>query len=186
MIRMALNQVPSGNLIAERPSMPTPQRPTSPRIHLAVLALVGLIAVGAADAVLAAGSPSRHEINDAERRYNEAVALVYAGDYRKAIDKLEYVYRRYGADADTLNYLGFAHRKLGDYDRALGYYKEALKMEPEHVGANEYLGELYVQTGKMALAEQHLAKLNQICGRCQEYQMLSSSIAAAKANAGAS
>ena len=51
--------------------------------------------------------------------------------------------------ADTLNYLGFTTRKLGDYDTGEKYYLQGLEIEPNHVGINEYLGELYVVTNRM-------------------------------------
>ncbi len=46
-------------------------------------------------------------------------------------------------------------------------------IDPDHKGANEYLGELYVQTGQMALAREHLEKLDDLCTfGCEEYDDL--------------
>ena len=72
--------------------------------------------------------------------------------------------------ADTLNYLGFTTRKLGDYKSGEMYYLQGLQIEPNHVGINEYLGELYVVTNRMDLAKERLAILK-TCN-CEEYDEL--------------
>ena len=69
--------------------------------------------------------------------------------------------------ADTLNYLGFATRKLGDYKRGEEYYLLGLKIDPNHKGINEYLGELYVATNRLNLAKERL-KILENCN-CEEY-----------------
>ena len=58
--------------------------------------------------------------------------------------------------ADTLNYLGFTTRKLGDYENGEKYYLQGLEIDPNHVGINEYLGELYVATNRLNLAKERL------------------------------
>jgi len=56
----------------------------------------------------------------------------------------------------------------------------ALAIDPDHKGANEYLGELYVETGRMELARKHLATLDKICTfGCEEYDDLKATIHAA-------
>ena len=72
--------------------------------------------------------------------------------------------------ADTLNYLGFTTRKLGDYDAGEKFYLQGLEIEPNHVGINEYLGELYVVTNRMDLAKERLNILK-ACS-CEEYDEL--------------
>ncbi len=81
-------------------------------------------------------------------------------------------------NADALNLLGYSLRKSGDYDNALGFYLKALKINPRHKGANEYLGELYVETGQMAKAKAQLEVLAKLCGNtsCEEYQDLAEAI----------
>ena len=69
--------------------------------------------------------------------------------------------------ANTLNYLGFTTRKLGDYKNGEKYYLQGLAIEPDHVGINEYLGELYVATNRVDLAKERLNIL-QGCN-CEEY-----------------
>ena len=69
--------------------------------------------------------------------------------------------------ADTLNYLGFTTRKLGDFENGEKYYLEGLAIEPNHIGINEYLGELYVSTNRINLAKDRL-KVLENCN-CEEY-----------------
>ena len=73
-------------------------------------------------------------------------------------------------DADTLNYLGFTTRKLGDYENGEKYYLQGLAIEPNHKGINEYLGELYVATNRIDLAKERLNVLK-ACN-CKEYNEL--------------
>ena len=72
--------------------------------------------------------------------------------------------------ADTLNYLGFTTRKLGDFETGEKYYLEGLAIEPNHIGINEYLGELYVATGRIDLAKERLNILKNC--NCVEFEEL--------------
>ena len=72
--------------------------------------------------------------------------------------------------ADTLNYLGFATRKIGDFENGEKYYLQGLAIEPNHIGINEYLGELYVSTNRIKLAKDRL-KVLENCA-CEEYKEL--------------
>ena len=80
--------------------------------------------------------------------------------------------------ADTLNYLGFTTRKLGDYEGGEKYYLQGLALEPNHIGINEYLGELYVVTNRIDLAKERLNILEN-CD-CEEYDELKKIIAGTK------
>ena len=71
---------------------------------------------------------------------------------------------------NTLNLLGFTTRKLGDYENGEKFYLQGLKIEPDHIGINEYLGELYVITNRRDLAKERL-KILENCN-CKEYDQL--------------
>ena len=73
-------------------------------------------------------------------------------------------------NADTLNYLGFTTRKLGDFPNGEKHYLQGLAIEPNHKGINEYLGELYVATNRIDLAKERLDVLK-ACN-CEEYNEL--------------
>ena len=80
--------------------------------------------------------------------------------------------------ADTLNYLGFTTRKLGDFENGEKFYLQGLKIDPKHIGINEYLGELYVATNRHSLAVERLEVLKDC--NCKEYDQLKAVIAGEK------
>ena len=90
--------------------------------------------------------------------------------YKKAIGYLLKHNKKFPADPNTLNYLGFAHRKIGDYENAEIYYSMGLELDPKHVGINEYMGELFVVTNRIDKARERLAVLKDC--NCKEYKEL--------------
>ena len=90
--------------------------------------------------------------------------------YEKALKLLIKENKKKPNQANTLNYLGFASRKLGDYENGEKYYLLGLEIDPKHKGINEYLGELYVVTNRIELAKERLAVLKNC--NCEEYQEL--------------
>ena len=90
--------------------------------------------------------------------------------YKKAIGYLLKHNKKFPSDPDTLNYLGFAHRKIGDYENAEIYYSIGLALDPKHVGINEYMGELFVVTNRLDKAKERLAVLKDC--NCKEYDEL--------------
>ena len=98
--------------------------------------------------------------------------------YEKALSFLIKSNKKNPNKADTLNYLGFTTRKLGNYDGGEKYYLQGLTIEPNHNGINEYLGELYVVTGRINLAKERL-KVLENCN-CEEYDELKEIIAGTK------
>jgi len=113
---------------------------------------------------------------DTHPSYVRAVELIKAGDYPAAIRSLEIVRSEHRDAADVYNWLGFAHRKLKDYPTAKLHYDRALALDPGHLGANEYLGEWYVETGDLERARERLAKLTELCGDCEERRDLAAAI----------
>ena len=90
--------------------------------------------------------------------------------YKKAIKYLLKHNKKFPADPDTLNFLGFTHRKVGDYENAEIYYSMGLTLDPKHVGINEYMGELFVVTNRLDKAKERLAVLKDC--NCKEYKDL--------------
>lgn len=108
----------------------------------------------------------------------DARGFIKAGQYKSAIGVLKVLIADDPNNADALNLMGFSLRKSGDPDRALGFYLKALKINPKHRGANEYLGELYVEIGQIDKAKERLKVLEGICGTsCEEYEDLAEAIA---------
>ena len=91
-------------------------------------------------------------------------------NYEKALKLLIKSNNKKPNKADTLNYLGFTTRKLGDYSGGEKYYLQGLTIEPNHNGINEYLGELYIVTNRMDLAKERLSVLKSC--NCKEYKQL--------------
>jgi Flp pilus assembly protein TadD len=98
-----------------------------------------------------------------DRSYVQAVHLINEKRYGDALVALRHASDVFGPHPDVLTYIGYTYRKMGDYDLAEHYYKEALKIAPNHVGATEYYGELMVVRGDVAGARKMLAKLDTVC-----------------------
>ena len=98
-----------------------------------------------------------------DTQYFASVALINQGKYAQAFDDLYLAAAAAGPHPDITTYMGYTQRKMGNYDTAKTYYAMALEVAPNHKGANEYLGELYVETGEMDKAYAQLAKLESIC-----------------------
>ena len=112
-------------------------------------------------------------------------AQIAAKNFPGAIDELKRVNDT--GDADWNNLMGYSLRKAPtpDFAGAEKFYDEALRIDPRHRGALEYSGELYLQTGDLARAEQRLAALDKACFLpCSEYSDLKKAIAQYKANGG--
>ena len=109
---------------------------------------------------------------------------VDAKDYRGAMPILEKILIKDSRHADALNLMGYCSRKLDDPEEALEYYQKALKINPNHVGANEYLGELYLELKDLPKAEERLKVLAKACNGCEEQRDLEEAIADYKAKNG--
>ena len=136
--------------------------------------------------LLSTNSYSAGSSNDggSKSNYDKAVTLIKAAKKYEKKGKTEKANKRYEKakallvksnkkkpnQANTLNYLGFTTRKLGDFENGEKYYLLGLEIEPNHVGINEYLGELYVVTNRLDLAKERL-KVLESCN-CEEYNEL--------------
>jgi tetratricopeptide (TPR) repeat protein len=138
---------------------------------LAGIAILAAIPVGA----WAMGTSSTSEADQPDP-YKQAQSLIDDDKYQEAIPILQKLIKDKGAYADALNLLGYSYRKSGDANEALDYYNQALSMEPKHLGANEYLGELYLELKQPDKAKERLAVLKGACGNCEEYKDLAAKI----------
>jgi len=116
-----------------------------------------------------------------DTQYAKAKALVEKRDYKNAVPVLEQIVAKDSRNADAFNLLGYSYRKLGDHQKALTYYTKALTIDPDHLGANEYLGELYLEMKDVAKAQQRLEVLAKACNKCEEYEDLEQAIKTFKA-----
>jgi tetratricopeptide (TPR) repeat protein len=128
-----------------------------------------------------AGSSSS---SSSSSNYDKAVKLIKSAKKYEQKDKVDKAKKNYEKaqklliksndknpdNADTLNYLGFTTRKLGDFSNGEKYYLQGLAIEPKHIGINEYLGELYVATNRIDLAKERLEVLKDC--NCKEFNEL--------------
>ena len=139
--------------------------------------------------LFSAGSDGGDGKTKTKSNYEKAVTHIEAAKKHEKKGKLEKANKRYVKaqnlliesnnkkpnDADTLNYLGFTTRKLGDFENGEKYYLQGLAIDPNHKGINEYLGELYVATKRHNLAVERLEVLKGC--NCEEYEQLKAVIA---------
>jgi tetratricopeptide (TPR) repeat protein len=108
-------------------------------------------------------------------------AKIKAKDYQAAIAELGTMMQTH-LHADVYNLMGFSLRKTGDYKQAYTFYRKALEFDPDHKGALEYLGELYVETGQLDKAKENVVLLKKLCpSGCEELADLEKAIAGAPA-----
>ena len=143
-----------------------------------------LIIISLTNNLFAAGSSSEGDSTPKASDYTKAKNLINSAKKYEEKGKTEKAQKRYAKaqklllksndkkplQADTLNYLGFTTRKLGDYKGGEEFYLQGLQIEPDHNGINEYLGELYVVTNRMDMAKERLEVLK-TCN-CEEYEEL--------------
>ena len=109
--------------------------------------------------------------------YKNGSIAAYNGKFQVAIKHLERAARISPNNPDVYNLLGYSHRKLDQLEKAFDYYWKALKLDPRHLGANEYIGELYLRTNNLKKAEEHLEVLDDVClFGCDEYDDLKDAI----------
>jgi tetratricopeptide (TPR) repeat protein len=108
-------------------------------------------------------------------------AKIKAKDFNAALAELTPMLASY-QHADVYNLMGFSLRKTGDYQQAYTFYRKALDFDPNHKGALEYLGELYVETGQLEKAKENVARLKGLCpSGCEELADLEKAISGASA-----
>ena len=143
-----------------------------------------LIIIALTNNSFSAGSSSDNDSTPKESDYTKAKNLIIAAKKYEEKGKTKKAQKRYAKaqklllkynvkkplQADTLNYLGFTTRKLGDFEGGEKFYLQGLQIEPNHNGINEYLGELYVVTNRMNMAKERLEVLK-ACN-CEEYDEL--------------
>ena len=110
-----------------------------------------------------------------EELFQQGRALAKEGNYDWALTVLAQAKNQ--KDPRVLTYIGYSNRKAGRLDIGIGYYQQALAIDPNFVTAREYLGEGYMKAGKVDLAKAELSQIAQRCGlQCEEYKDLAEAI----------
>ncbi len=154
------------------------------KLAAAVSGIEAAIAAGKDAAALPPPDVRLADAASVDGAYVAAVGLINEHRYGEAIALLDRALWTAGPHPDLLTYIGFANRKLKQFDRAEQYYRAALAVAPDHRGAIEYYGELKVERGDLAGARAHLARLDRLCGYgCYEADELRRWIAGASPSA---
>ena len=150
-------------------------KPIAVALVLALPLYLASMAAHAASVGNAVSSSSGTASKSADFTAGETAAM--DGNFEAAVGYLSKVVNTDPTNADGYNLLGFSYRKLGNVELAFENYRASLEIEPNHQGANEYIGELYLQLGDLANAEKHLKVLDEACFfGCQAYTDLKTAI----------
>ncbi len=119
----------------------------------------------------------RHDMMFLALQLKQVETLVYGKKYNTAIKKLRNLEQKYPDNADIENYLGFSYRKLGELGKSAYHYNNALRINPRHVGALEYQGELFILYRQFENARRNLKLIKNFCGvNCEEYLELKAAL----------
>ena len=125
----------------------------------------------------AAPTPTPASVKSVNGELAKITTLLNANNFKQAQSDLKIIDSEFKNNADINNLLGYSSRKLKQYKPAATYYEKALKINPNHIGALEYQGELFVLTNKVSAAKKNLVKLEKLCGlSCDEYLDLKKAI----------
>ena len=114
------------------------------------------------------------QLND-DQIYQAGYWLAQSGKYNEALAQFQKAKNQ--NDPRILNYIGYTTRKLGRVSEAMGYYRKALKINPDYTVARAYLGEAFLEQGNVKLAKEQLAEIEKRCGNsCVEFTTLSGQI----------
>jgi cytochrome c-type biogenesis protein CcmH/NrfG len=144
-----------------------------------VVALFALISFATSPAQAVGTSDAASESEVGASAYAEAKASIDVGNFIAALPILLRLTVDEPRNADAWNLLGFTQRKLGEFDAARVAYDTALTINPGHLGALEYQGELFLQTGAIDKAKVNLETLRGLCGGCDEFGDLEAALKAA-------
>jgi len=127
--------------------------------------------------VFADGDPVDEPGISVEKEFNDGRVAIYGGKFDQAIALMKIVVAEEPDNADAHNYLGFAYRKTGRLQLAATSYEKALDIDPKHISALEYQGEMYLTLNDLNSARQNLTRLEQICGNtCKQRKELEEAI----------
>ena len=106
------------------------------------------------------------------RDYRAAREEILSGDYKAGIAAMHAL--GHDEHPDVANYIGYANRKLGNYEQSKVWYEKALAADSGHVRTWSYYGMWHMEQGNRLKAEDYLAKVNALCGNtsCEEYRQL--------------
>ncbi len=139
------------------------------------VAAAGLMAMGllSGNAWAVSSDPDPLTPTQVKAQLAKAETSITNEQYKVAIRTLNDIVRTNPRNADAYNLLGFSYRKTKDFKRAERNYNRALRLDPDHKGALEYMGELFLETNRREKAQELLARLEKLCPNgCEELDVL--------------
>jgi len=135
------------------------------KVNAAMKSLLFILALLASSAALAADSGSSMSSAPKDPAMDRYHAAAQQNDWKSAASVMQAAVSSNPNNADYHSLYAYSLRKGGtpDMDLVFKHYNEALRLDPKHRGAHEYLGEAYLQVGNVAKAKEHLAQLDKIC-----------------------
>ena len=155
------------------------------RKHL-IMAAAGMMAIGllSSNAWAFNSDPDPLTPTQIKAELAKAQSSINGEQYKRAIRTLNDIVKTNARNADAYNLLGFSYRKTKDFKRAERNYARALRINPEHKGALEYMGELFLETDRRPKAEELLARLEKLCpSGCEELEDLRGAFAGNQSSA---
>jgi Flp pilus assembly protein TadD len=124
-----------------------------------------------------ANIPEEDEVESTGPNFEAAVRAIEKKDWNAAIESLNKAQEKSKDNADIHNLLGYVYRNLRKYEQAFKHYEQAIKLNPRHRSAREYLGEAYLLTNNLEKAQDEFRRLEDLCPRgCQQLDMLKAKI----------
>ncbi len=151
-------------------------------IHALMIALFSALSLSFAP--LRAADTPKPDPKDPDKKVEQledARAAIARQDWVGAQALLRTAVERNPQSADAHNLYAYSMRKGPNpsMDLVFRHYNEALRIDPKHLGAHEYIGEAYLMSGNVPKAREHLAQLEKLCGaNCREYNLLKVAVAA--------
>lgn len=136
---------------------------------------VNAVDSGGSEGISVNDNYNKTNINDP---FSKARSLIGKREYKRAIRELNAIISSDHRNADAWNLIGYSNRKLGNFEEAGKAYRKALKYDPNHKGALEYQGQLFVSLNDMQNAQANREKLASLCpDGCDELDKLTAAIA---------
>ena len=91
------------------------------------------------------------------------LSFIDQGQYEEAKQNLLIIIKKNQQDAEAYNLLGYTERQLQNYIEAINYYKKALNINKDYIGAHHYIAMAYLELDDLDNAKYHLNQLDLIC-----------------------
>lgn len=130
-------------------------------VVLAICASLLVLPAPPAGAIMSGAESPRARSSDSD--YADGREAFLRKDWKATIESLLKVVARRPHHDNAHNMLGFAYRKLGEHERAFHHYERALELNPRHKQALEYLGEGYLELGRIEEAKATAIRLDEVC-----------------------